>query len=1214
MTAPALQRADLSAQNPWPGLRAFTENDRDFFFGRERESAELLGIVKRASVVVLYGQSGLGKTSLLQAGLFPALKRLDFVPFRLRFDHEEEAPSFAEQIKQALIAELAASGIDAPRPTQQETLWEYFHRRDVDFWGPRNRLYTPVIVLDQFEEVFTLGQKTERSAARVAQFAADLESVIEHRPPDSVRERLDAHPEEALAYDFQRQPVQFVLSLREDFLPLLDPLRSRMPSLLPHRFRLERMTAAQALTVIERGGRELVEPDVAKEIVDFVSTSQRKQVVRSMERRDVEPALLSVVCEELNRRRLERHQSRITTDLLTEEQSGIIQSFYERAFEGVDSRVRDWVEDELLTASGYRDRAAMEDALNLGLPQSAFDLLVDRRVLHREEREGVVWLELTHDLLTDPAARSRSERELRLREEAANAREAERNEKLRRTRSISIVMGLLFLVSLGLAIYAFQQRHVALKNAAETLKAKQEAEASLKSADAAKALADDRLVKANIAEGVAVTSANESRRMEQLAELKSQQLLNETRDKEKTKAELDEQKQKSLKAVNEGLEAARRASAHAYEAMQQTPGTATLEAYLSVVDFNDDYANIVLEMDPTNRTAFSVKGIDRFTAADTLRQLKRPREAKESAEKAFNLAEEWSKDVNAPWKRAIAARTYAAAALVMSYMETPEASITERDRQKALATVKDLESQIDNDDFESWHNLALAYDAVAYVDDDNEKTDLAIQEFEREVSMQQKALDAAVKSNDFYEWATILHQALNANLRVAANEVQQKDYDSASRLLTRCVKFGVVYVDDVTEAEKKLEKTPPSQQDAQVLDDLKTKKEFLRRALNDLWLIRDSLADALAAQKKTRTEALKGYQDAINAGVDVLKLDARSSNTKRLEQETASLAKVQTLTGESDHALASYHRYVALLERRAQRDTPRNATDAASGKNDVSLVEKRPMMSARSPLEMDDASDVAEGYRMLAIFEQKHGQQPDALSDRRKELEWLSRSDTEDISVKLQIADATVTSADLELALGKTNEAKASYAMAARQCEDAVHGITEQQLKKDRYRGLRNLSTAYETWAEVNLGAGDRVAARQLLEKALEAAKEAAGIAEDDFSKKSTRFSRQRVLNTESALGWYEILNNHPAESIRASKAALAIDNTKALMKGNLAHAYLFSNQPDQARAIYLENRGEEVNRDLFELAVRDDFALLRKLGMERPEMADIEKALFPQH
>src|ERR1700722_17507079 len=93
--------SELSKQNPWPGLRAFGENDVDFFFGREREAAELFSLVQRSPVVVLYGQSGLGKTSLLQAGLFPRLKALDFFPVRVRFDHGDDALPLAQQITAA---------------------------------------------------------------------------------------------------------------------------------------------------------------------------------------------------------------------------------------------------------------------------------------------------------------------------------------------------------------------------------------------------------------------------------------------------------------------------------------------------------------------------------------------------------------------------------------------------------------------------------------------------------------------------------------------------------------------------------------------------------------------------------------------------------------------------------------------------------------------------------------------------------------------------------------------------------------------------------------------------------------------------------------------------------------------------------------------------------------------------------------------------------
>jgi tetratricopeptide (TPR) repeat protein len=455
MSPETIISSELSKQNPWPGLRAFGESDRDYFFGRDREAAELFGLVQRSPVVVLYGQSGLGKTSLLQAGLFPRLKTLDFFPVRVRFDHGDDAPPLAQQITTAVADELDRLQIKAPRPAANETLWEYFHRRDVDYWGPRNRLLTPVIVLDQFEEVFTLGHRSEKSNARVAEFQKELESLLEHRPPDAVRERLEANPDEALRYDLKKQSVKFVITLREDFLADLDPWRERMPSLLPNRFRLERMTGQQALEVVQRAGSDVVDPSVARDIVDFVSTSRLKRSSSALEQRDVDPALLSVVCDGLNYSRISRGKPRITADLLTAEREEIMKDFYERTFEGVDPRVRDWVEDRLLTSSGYRDRAALEDAKKLGLPEADFDVLVNRRLLHREERAGVIWLELTHDSLTDPASRSRAVREQRIqaeaaqeREKAAADREAQVRRQLRKSQLLVTGFGLLFVVAL----------------------------------------------------------------------------------------------------------------------------------------------------------------------------------------------------------------------------------------------------------------------------------------------------------------------------------------------------------------------------------------------------------------------------------------------------------------------------------------------------------------------------------------------------------------------------------------------------------------------------------------------------------------------------------------------------------------------------------------------------------------------------------------------
>ena len=64
----------LDGENPWPGLESFEENAHAFFFGRDHEAESLLNHVLDAPVTVLYGRSGLGKTSLLRAGLFPLLR------------------------------------------------------------------------------------------------------------------------------------------------------------------------------------------------------------------------------------------------------------------------------------------------------------------------------------------------------------------------------------------------------------------------------------------------------------------------------------------------------------------------------------------------------------------------------------------------------------------------------------------------------------------------------------------------------------------------------------------------------------------------------------------------------------------------------------------------------------------------------------------------------------------------------------------------------------------------------------------------------------------------------------------------------------------------------------------------------------------------------------------------------------------------------------
>ena len=60
------QVSAVDDRNPWLGLASFTEETRQYFYGREDEVAELSRRVQRKLLTVLFGQSGLGKTRRFQ--------------------------------------------------------------------------------------------------------------------------------------------------------------------------------------------------------------------------------------------------------------------------------------------------------------------------------------------------------------------------------------------------------------------------------------------------------------------------------------------------------------------------------------------------------------------------------------------------------------------------------------------------------------------------------------------------------------------------------------------------------------------------------------------------------------------------------------------------------------------------------------------------------------------------------------------------------------------------------------------------------------------------------------------------------------------------------------------------------------------------------------------------------------------------------------------
>jgi WD40 repeat protein len=459
----------LSPDNPWPGLVPFDERDQAYFHGRSAESDELVRLVRRELLTVLFGRSGLGKTSLLRAGLFPLLREEDSLPVYVRLDHAEGAVALRAQVYRRLQAECEANRVQASPPDEGESLWSFFHRRDVEFWSERNRPVTPVILFDQFEEVFTLGQETEAGRARSAAFLAELGDLIENRPPGAVRQALEADPVAARRFDFKRSTAKIVLSFREDFLAEMEELKGAIPSLMYNRYRLLAMSGTQAYEVITRAGGALVDDDVARRILRLAWRNEPSPPVEPADfpTIEIDPALLSVVCSELNhkRRQAAAPLDRISPELLAGADREILAGFYERAMDGLDPRVRAFVEDELITDRGFRDSHALEDALGLpGVTAEAIDALTRNRLLRVDERQSVRRLELTHDVLTRVVLESRDSRRAREAEEKALAQQR-RN---RRNATFIAAGALVAAVLIAMALLAELRAKRLLRGAAVT--------------------------------------------------------------------------------------------------------------------------------------------------------------------------------------------------------------------------------------------------------------------------------------------------------------------------------------------------------------------------------------------------------------------------------------------------------------------------------------------------------------------------------------------------------------------------------------------------------------------------------------------------------------------------------------------------------------------------------------------------------------------------
>ena len=162
------------------GISPFEETDGQYFFGRGDLVEHLLDRVQRDSFVALVGESGSGKSSVLRAGLIPELRRQHWEillvrapgsdPFsslaaELLREHPSEERTFSDQVA-SLATSLERNGISI----------ELDHALDTR--GGKHML----LVLDQFEEIFTQCQDDQKRGAFVRRLIELVQRPISGQP------------------------------------------------------------------------------------------------------------------------------------------------------------------------------------------------------------------------------------------------------------------------------------------------------------------------------------------------------------------------------------------------------------------------------------------------------------------------------------------------------------------------------------------------------------------------------------------------------------------------------------------------------------------------------------------------------------------------------------------------------------------------------------------------------------------------------------------------------------------------------------------------------------------------------------------------------------------------------------------------------------------------------------------------------------------------
>lgn len=267
----------MKRNNPWIGLASYDEkiiSEGYAFCGRSTATQELFSHVDNNLFVTMYGKSGIGKSSLLQAGLFPKLRGNGYFPIYIRLGKELTGTSYSKIVTDALCNEITKSGYtitqgdsigtdDSPSFTDDNYLWHFF--ATTRFYDLDGSTIFPVVVIDQMEELF-FGDREQ-----LEMFLKQIYLLLDDSPLLS-----GAMSDEVITN------YRFLFSIREDdFFRLEDIIeRLHLIEMKHNRYRLTELSDSEAKEIIEIPAASLIAQGEEDAIAMRITEPSRARAMR----------------------------------------------------------------------------------------------------------------------------------------------------------------------------------------------------------------------------------------------------------------------------------------------------------------------------------------------------------------------------------------------------------------------------------------------------------------------------------------------------------------------------------------------------------------------------------------------------------------------------------------------------------------------------------------------------------------------------------------------------------------------------------------------------------------------------------------------------------------------------------------------------------------------------------------------------------------------